>query len=257
MSVYEIRNQTHQSHAVVEGITVTGEAVRRVAPENAEFLIEITAAAPTAAQALRDNHQKTMHLAQALAALSVQPSDLQTVSFNIFSQFGPLIAGLPHLLPAYGAAAQLGQGGFPPYGGGVAGGTGVQGDIQFGSYHARNTLRVNVREPGRAGEIMDAATKAGANIIGVFSLKASDEGQARRAALEAAGRDARSKAEALAAAAGKQIGEAVGICEEIVATNGTYAALRAALPFSFGAGAPQIAGELEYYARVSANFRLV
>ena len=127
----------------------------------------------------------------------------------------------------------------------------------FGSYHARNTLRVNVREPGRAGEIMDAATKAGANIIGVFSLKASDEGQARRAALEAAGRDARAKAEALAAAAGKQIGEAVGISEEIIATNRTYAALRAALPFSFGAGAPQIVGELEYYARVSANFRLV
>jgi uncharacterized protein len=116
---------------------------------------------------------------------------------------------------------------------------------------------VNVREPGRAGEILDAATKAGATIAGGFSLKASDESQARRAALEAAGKDARAKAEALAAAAGKQIGEAVGICEEIIATNGAYAALRAALPFSFGAGAPQVAGELEYYARVSANFRLV
>jgi uncharacterized protein YggE len=104
---------------------------------------------------------------------------------------------------------------------------------------------------------MDAATKAGANIIGVFSWKASDEGHASRAALEAAGKDARAKAEALTAAAGKQIGEAVGISEEIIATNGTYAALRAALPFSLGGGAPQIAGELEGYARVSANFRLV
>ena len=88
----------------------------------------------------------------------------------------------------------------------------------------------------------------------MFSWKASDQGHASR--VEAAGRDARAKVEALAAA-GKQIGEAVGISEEIIATNGTYAALRAALPFSFGAGAPQIAGELEYYARVSANFRIV
>jgi hypothetical protein len=33
-------------------------------------------------------------------------------------------------------------------------------------------------------------------------------------------------------------------------------ALRANLPFAFGAGAPDVIGELEYYARVSVNFRL-
>ena len=250
MSPYEFRTVTQQ------GITVTGEAVRRVTPEIAEFLVEITAAAPTAAQALRDNQQKTMHLAQAMAALGVQPSDLQTVSFNLFNQFAPQIPGLPPALPAYGGAPQIGHAGFAPYAGGVPGPS-LQGEIQFGSYQARNTLRVNVREPGRAGEILDTATKAGATTVGGFSLKASDDGQVRRAALEAAGKDARAKAEALAAAAGKQIGEAVGICEEIVATNGVYSALRAAWPFSFGAGVPQVAGELEYYARVSANFRLV
>lgn len=255
--MHESLNQAQQGQHLRDGVTVIGEAVRRVPPESAELLIEITAAAPTAAQALRDNHQKTMHLAQVMTTLGVQPSDLQTVTFNVFSQFAPLIPGLPHALPAYGTLPQIGQASFPPYAGGVHAATGVQNEIQFGSYQARNTLRVNVRDPGRAGEIVDAATKAGANVAGVFSLKASDEGQARKAALEAAGRDARAKAEALAAAAGKQIGEAVAIHEEIVATNGTYAALRAALPFSFGAGAPQVAGELEYYARVSANFRLV
>jgi uncharacterized protein YggE len=255
MPVYESRTQTQPIH--LEGITVTGEAVRRVAPESAEFLVEITASAPTAAQALRDNHQKTAHLAQAVAALGVQPSDLQTVSFNLYNPFSPLIPGLPHALPAYGAPPQIGMAGLPPYTGGLPAGTGMQTEIQFGSYQVRNTLRVNVREPSRAGEIVDAAVKAGATVAGVFSVKPSDEGQARRAALEAAGRDARAKAEALAAAAGKQIGEAVAICEEVVATNGAYTALRAALPFSFGAGAPQVAGELEYYARVSANFRLV
>ena len=114
MSVYELRNQTQQSHPVSEGITVTGEALRRVARESAEFLVEIAAAAPTAAQALGDNHQKTMHLAQAIAATGVQPSDLQTVSLNVYSQFGPVIPGLPHLLPAYGAAPQMVQPGFHP-----------------------------------------------------------------------------------------------------------------------------------------------
>ena len=256
--MHESLTQAQQGHHLRDGVTVIGEAVRRVPPESAELLVEIAAAAPTAAQALRDNHQKTTHLAQVMAALGVQPSDLQTVSFNVYSQFAPLIPGLPpHALPAYGASPQIAQTGFPAYAGGVVAGAGVQSEIQFGSYQARNTLRVNVREPGRAGEIVDAATKAGATVAGGFSLKAADEGQARKAALEAAGRDARTKAEALAAAAGKQIGDAVAIHEEIVVTNGTYSALRAALPFSFGAGAPQVAGELEYYARVSANFRLV
>lgn len=133
---------------------------------------------------------------------------------------------------------------------------GVQPDLQFGACHSRNVLRVNVREAARAGEILDAATRAGAILAGAFSFKASDEASARRATLEAAGKDARAKAETLAAAAGKQIGDPISISEELIASNGAYTALRSALPFAFGAGTPQVTGELEYYARVSASFRL-
>lgn len=151
---------------------------------------------------------------------------------------------------------QIGQAGFAPYSGGAAANPGAQNEIQFGSYHARNTLRIQVRDAAHVGEIVDMLTKAGATVASSFSFRVADEAQARRAALEAAGRDARAKAEALASASGTQVGAATSITEEMVATNGSYAALRAALPYSFGAGAPQVAGELEYYARVSANFRL-
>jgi uncharacterized protein len=243
----------HQPHTPAEGITVIGEAVRRVSPEGAEILVEITATAPTAAQALRENHLKTTQAMQSVAGSGVQPADLQTISFNVYSLFAPLMQGLP----PYGAIPQLGQGAFAPFAGGAPVSPSGQTDIQFGSYQARNTLRLHVRDSGRVGEIVDALTKAGAAVAGAFSLKVSDEGQARRAALEAAARDARAKAEVLASAAGRQIGDATAITEEVVATNGAYAALRAALPYSFGAGAPQVAGDLEYYARVSANFRLV
>jgi uncharacterized protein len=257
MPINEPRHPSQPGHTPGEGITVIGEAVRRVSPESAEFLMEITNAAPTAAQAILDNHHKTAQLAQAVAGMGVQPADLHTISFNVYSLFAPVMQALP----AYGAIPQIGHGAFPGYTGatstpGLGPGMG-QGDIQFGTYHARNTVRVNVREPARAGEIVDALTKAGAAIAGTFSFKPSEEAQARRAALEAAAKDARLKAEALAVATGRQIGDAVSISEEIVATNGMYTALRASLPYSFGAGAPQFAGELEYYARVSANFRLV
>jgi hypothetical protein len=230
-----------------EGVTVIGEAVRGMPPESAEFLIEISATAPTVAQSLRDNHVKSTQVAQAITALGVQPVDLQTISLNVYNLYSPAI----QTLPGYGGVPQIGPGGFGMY---AAAPTG-QPDVQFGSYHATKTLRVKVREAMRVGEIVDAAGRAGANVLGSFTFKATDEAAARRAALEAAGRDARAKAETLATAAGKQLGDPVAISEDIIATNGAYAALRSAIPFAFGAGAPQMTGDLEYYARVSARFR--
>jgi len=233
----------HNAPVRAEGITVIGEAVRRVAPDQAEFLMEITATASTAAQALRDNQAKAVQITQAISALGVQQPDIQTISLNVYNVYSPLTQALP----AYGAMAQLGPG--------MAGfASGLQPDVQFGSCQAKCMVRVNVRDAARVGEVLDTAARAGAS-VSPFSFKAPDEAHARRSALEAAGKDARAKAEVLAGAAGRKIGEAVAIAEDIVASNGVYSALRAAFPLSFGAGAPQMAGELEYYARVSASFR--
>ena len=237
----------------IDGINVIGEAVKRVTPESAEFLIEITTSAPTAAQSLRDNQVKTKLVTQAVGLLGVQPADIQTISLNVYNLYSPLA------LPGFSVAPQIGPVGFAPHAAASAAQPEMSFspyDLQYGAYYTRNTVRVNVREAGRVGEVVDAAVKGGAGILGAFALRVSDDPAARRAALEAAGRDARAKAEALAAAAGKQLGDAVAITEEIVASNGTYMALRAAQPFAFGAGAPQTAGELEYYARISARFGL-
>jgi uncharacterized protein YggE len=231
----------------VEGVTVIGEAVRRVMPERAEFLVEIAANALTAAQALRDNQAKTVQVTQALAPLGVQQTDLQTISMRVQNVYAPGVQALPPY-----AASQIGPGGFFPY----PPAANMQPDVQIGSYHATHTLRVNVREPGRVGEIADLAARAGITILGAFSFRASDEAAARRAALEAAVKDARLKAEALATAAGKQVGDPVAISEDLTASNGAYMALRTTMPFAFGVGAPEVAGELEYYTRVSAAFRL-
>jgi len=236
-----------------EGVTVIGEAVRRVPPESAEFLIEITVSAPTAAQALRDNQARTVQLSQAVTGLGVQQQDVQTISLDVSNLYSPVMQTLPGYggIPQLGQALGQGQGAFPAF----ATGAPLQPDLQFGSYQARHTLRLRVRDSNRAGEILDTVARAGASTIGPFSFKAPDEASARRAALEAAGKDARSKAETLAAAAGRKVGDAIAISEDIVASNGTYTTLRSAFPFAFGAGAPQVAGELEYYARVSASFR--
>jgi len=246
-----------------EGITVVGEAIRRVAPESAEFVIEITAPASSAAQALRDNQAKTLQLAQALGTLGVHQTDLETLSMNVYNLYTPALPGLG----GFAAMPQIGNANYPSFGGSYGasgsfgGGQGLPttpmgNDVQFGSYHARAVLRVNVREPGRVGEVVDAAVRAGGTLTGGFAFKVSDESHARRAVLEAAAKDARNKAEALATATGRQLGEPVAISEDLLVSNGAYAALRVAVPFAFGLGTQRATGELEYYARVSANFRL-
>lgn len=247
MSPYGLQGPGQFQQTPKEGVLVIGEAVRRVPPESAEILIEITSSAGSAAQALHDNHSKNNQLAQSLAQHGVQAADIQTISLNVFSLYGPLMQSLP----GSAAVPQIGPAGYNPYTAGQG-----QHEMQFGSYHARNTLRVTVRQAARVGEVVDAATKSGATVAAAFSFQVADEAAARRSLLEAAGRDARAKAETLATAAGKKLGDPIAITEDCIVSNGAYAALRAAVPFAFGAGGPQVAGELEYYARVTACFRL-
>jgi uncharacterized protein YggE len=241
MPAYGTRTQTQP----LEGIAVVGEAVRRVAPESVAFLIEITAGGHTASQTLHDHQTKNMQIAQAVSTLGVHRADLQTVSLNMINVYAPLAQALPY------GVRQIPPGGFT----GFAAPSALQPDIQFGIYQARSVLRVNVREAARAGEIADALVKAGATLAGGLTYHAADEAGARKSALEAAAKDARAKAEILATTAGKQLGDPLAIAEDVVASNGVYSAMRAQMPWAFGPDTPAYAGDLEYYARVTASFR--
>ena len=66
---------------------------------------------------------------------------------------------------------------------------------------------------GDAGDVVDAAVGAGANQVSGPDLLVSDQDAAYRAALKAAVADARSKAEALAGAAGSTLGKITAIVE--------------------------------------------
>ena len=246
MPAYGSRTQTQP----IEGIAVVGEALRRAAPESAEFLIEITAGGATGSQATQNHQTKTTQIAQAVAALGVQPADLQVISLNVVNGYAPWLQTM-QTMPPYGVP-QIGQVGMNAY----AVPQVLQPEIQFGTSHqAKSVLRVNVRDAARAGEIADALAGAGATLVGGLSYRAADETGARKSALEAAVKDARAKAESVAIAAGRKLGEPVGISEDIIASNGVYSALRAQVPWAFGPATPLAAGELEYYARVTASFR--
>jgi uncharacterized protein YggE len=243
----------------IEGVAVVGEAVRRVPPERAEFLIEVMVTSASVAEALRDHTAKLQQLTVAAGSTGIQSSDLQTVSMNVYNLYSPGLPGLPPL-SAYGTMQQIGSTGLNPFGATAAsqpGAYSTQVEVQFGSYQVRSLNRVVVRDLGRVGEVVQTVIRAGAIPVGPLSFRPSDESVARRAALEAAGADAKVKAESLARSVGKNVGEAITVTEDLLVSNGAYAGLRSTMPAVFGSGAvPAAIGELEYYARVSAKFSL-
>ena len=79
-------------------------------------------------------------------------------------------------------------------------------------YSINNSLTISTDEIDNIGAYIDAAFAAGANTFDSISFSVSDDSEARKQALELAVKDARQKAEVIAAAAGKQLGK----IEEIV-----------------------------------------
>jgi uncharacterized protein YggE len=74
-----------------------------------------------------------------------------------------------------------------------------------GRFLSDQSLSVTIHDPARAGEVMAAATKAGADAVDGPSFSLAEQSAAYRDALRAALADARSKADAAAAAMGVQI----------------------------------------------------
>ena len=78
-------------------------------------------------------------------------------------------------------------------------------------YHVDNTLYVTVRALDTVGDVIDAATAAGANQMYGLTFSSSGETAAYEKALRRAYEDAAAKAALLAEAAGQTLGEVVSI----------------------------------------------
>src|SRR5207253_8786917 len=115
----------------------------------------------------------------------------------------------PALHPQPGQLQPAGLGVYPPA---QTWQSAAYGEMQpIVGYRASSSVKVSLRDANRGGEALDAAIAAGANCnIGV-SFKIRDESTVRGAALQEAYKDAQTKAEALAEAAGKKLGDPVGV----------------------------------------------
>jgi uncharacterized protein YggE len=206
---------SHAADAKAGTVTVNGMGTVDTVPDTASMSFGVTTQAATAAAALAQNSTEMAKVIAALKASGIAAKDIQTQSVSLQPQTGP------------------------------------DGNAVTG-YTASNSVGATVRDIGKLGAVIDAATAAGANTIYGPSMTRDDTDALYRDALKAAVADARAKAGALAEAAKLSLGAVQSMSEGGGAVPLPFAAARAADT----ASTPIEPGTQQVQATVTVTFAL-
>lgn len=157
-------------------ITVTGNGTVDVTPDKASFDFGVTTNGTTAVEALGKNSDQANAIIAALKSAGVASSDIQTSEVSLWPQTS-------------------------------SDGTKITG------YQASNTVTVNA-PIAKSGDIVDAAVGAGANNVDGPNLDTSDTSSSYAEALKNAMDDAKTKAQAIADAAGLTLGAIAHVSDQ-------------------------------------------
>ena len=155
-------------------LSVTGTGTVNMVPDIAYINIGVHTEKPTAADAVAENNTQTQQVVDALKAAGVDPKDIQTSNFSIYSntQFDP------------------------------------QTNQKIGTtYVVDNTVNVTVRKLANLGDLLDTTVKAGANSVNSIQFDVADKSQALKQARDLAVKDAQTQASELATTAGITLGD--------------------------------------------------
>lgn len=202
-------------------ISVSGQGKADVAPDMATVSIGIVTTGKTAQLAQAENAKVASDVTAALSSLGIFSKDIQTHY---------------SMSPVY-----------------------EKGDYRKAvGYRASNTVTVTVNDVAKTGQVIDAALKSGATDVNGLSFGLKDARSVRDNALQMAVQDARSKADAIAAALGVKI---IGI-QNVKEDGGNFAryevanARLAKLDGMAAADTPVSAGTVEVNADVHIDFQI-
>jgi hypothetical protein len=196
-----------------DSVTVSGTGTVIAVPDQAEFDFTVQTKAATAAAALSRNATDTKAVITAVEGSGVAEADIQTTQVSL----DPVTS---------------------------SDGTSITG------YTAFDTISVTKLAIAMAGAVVDAAVGAGANGVSGPSLSVSSQDSLYNQALKAAVAQAKTKAQALADAAGRSL----GVVTTIVEGGGSPP-----VPFAVGAAkdsTPIEAGTQQIQATVTVTFAL-
>jgi uncharacterized protein YggE len=201
-------------------VVVTGDATVRVQPDTVTVSLAVVTQNASASEAQAENASRTDAVVRAVRSAAGAGAQVQTSGYSVQPQY------------AYREGA-------PP---------------TITSYVVRNSVAVTTGELDRAGAILDAASRAGANSVDSLSFTLRRDEQARGQALSAATREALTKARVVAETLGGRVLRVVEVQEGGAARPvPVYDRTAGAVAQTARAGTPTPveAGPLEIHAEVT------
>lgn len=152
-------------------LTVTGRGEVSFRPDMAEITIGVVTENRSSQTAASENARVSQQVQDAVRKLGIADRDIQTINYSV--------------QPVYNHQQNR-----PPV---------------LTGYRVYNQVRIKVREMGKIGDVIDAATAAGSNTIENIQFSSSKPDQYEGEALEKAVQEARRKAQRIARAAGQTL----------------------------------------------------
>ena len=168
-------------------VTVTSTATIKTEPDEAVITLGVRSDDPDSARALEATSQKMTAVLAALDKTGVAREDLQTLNLNLDRR--TFDRGTPN---------------------------------EHQVFSATNSVQVTIRDLDAVGTVIDAAVQAGADSVHDIRFQLSNPNELRADALAQAVQGARTKADALAEAAGAHVTGVVTITEEGAGNEPTY-----------------------------------
>lgn len=186
-----------------EAFTVTGEGKVSVKPDIATVNVGVQATGTTTKE-VQDNLNKNINaVSTAVKKLGIDEKDIKTSNYNMYPNYD------------YTSSRQ-----------------------KIVGYQASSNLTIKVRNIDNANSVVDAATAAGANIVGGITFDVDDKTKAENDARKLAVADTKAKAQLAAATAGFTLGKIINYQEssDNIRPIPMYAKADGAV--GLGAGAP-------------------
>jgi len=201
-------------------VTASGTGTTSAAPDLAQMYFGVTIIDADARMALATAGDAAEAITDAVKQAGVATEDIQTANISVYPQY------------TYGESRA----------------TTISG------YSATVQVRAKLRDFATIGDVITAASAAGANEISGPTFTLSDDAAARAESITGAVEDARAQAETMASAAGKSLGEVVSMSQTGVTVPVLYGE-RAAYDTAQSA-VPVEPGQLDVTANVTVVFEL-
>lgn len=217
------------ARSAIPSLVVQGTGQVEVDPDQAVVRLGVVAQDPSARAAQEKANKVIAALLAAVRELGVDPKQVQTSALNLNPLYAPV-------RPEDGREPQ---------------------EPRISGYQAYSTVAVRLDELDLVGRVVDAGLAAGANQIEGVTFGLRDEGAARERALEAAVRQARGKAQAIAKALGVGLQEVLEVVEGGAGIVEPIFDKRMAMEsFAANSQTPVAPGQVVIDARVSVRWRI-